>query len=287
MPRIAVFGPDARQRRESLEALLGTELQVVEVDAIEARLGQLVELDIGTARHLARYGCTQVIVLVPGDLDGGIAVALARHLGGAGEVVVINESPTTPIGDEIRRQSADSPLMSRVRLFRMPDRAYTLSALRGERRADRLARALPASGRSYDERTAAARKMIARAEAENVVVRRDALAGIDVPHLELLETLGLKPARAFARARLAVDIQNPDIIERAARKMLTAGSAHAFATWCEVARLRDRPEALVIGLARRPPRGVPPMSATCSCCAGRPWKRRNRPPSTRRQRSRP
>ena len=89
--------------------------------------------------------------------------------------------------------------------------------------------------------------MIGRAEADNVIVRRDALAGIDVPHLELLETLGLRPARAFARARLAVDIQNPDIIERAARKMLAAGSAQAFATWCEVARLRDRPAALAIG----------------------------------------
>ena len=231
-------------------------------------------------------------MLVPSDLDGGIAVALARHLRGAGEVVVINESPTTPIGDEIRRQSADSPLLSRVRLFRMPDRAYTLSALRGERRADRLARALSGERPVAAERTAAAREMIANAEDENVVVRRDALAGIDVPHLELLETLGLRPARAFARARLAVDMQNPDIIQRAARKMLTDGSAHAFATWCEVARLRDRPEALVIGPALldaggEPRRGIPPTSATCSYCAGRPWKWRNRPPSTRRRRSRP
>jgi hypothetical protein len=86
--------------------------------------------------------------------------------------------------------------------------------------------------------------MIADAEAANLVVRRDALAVLDPPHLELLEALELTPATAFARARLTVDLQNPQTVARAARQQLAAGSTLAYATWCEVARLADDPTIL-------------------------------------------
>lgn len=244
VPRIVLFGPDAPERRDTLLAVLGTELQVLDIDALATPLGQLVELGIGTARRLARHTPRHVLVLVPSDVDGGVAAALARHFGRTTEIVVINESPSTPIGDEIVRQAEGSPLMSPVRIERVPDRAYTLTALRAERRADRLARTLPPDQRSAVARREAARAMIAKVEADGVVVRRDVLADVDPPHLPLLDALGLEPSLAVARARLTVDVQNPDTIARAATRMLTSGSPHAFATWCEVARLRDDPAVL-------------------------------------------
>ena len=243
-PRVVLFGPDAVRRRAALVTLLGTELQVFDVDAVDAPLGQAVELDVGTVRHLARYRPRQVIVLVPSDPDGGIAAALARYFGRPVELVVVNESPTTPICDEIERQTANSPVLSRVRMFRVTEHAYKLALLAGERRADRLARALAADGRSSLVRRAAARRMIAAAEAANVVVRRDALAVIDPPHLDVLKALDLVPPLAFARARLTVDFQDPQTVARAAHQQLVEGSTTAFATWCEVARLADGPAVL-------------------------------------------
>ncbi len=244
-PRIVVFGPDAEPRRDALVTLLGTGLQALDVEAVNAALGQLVELDIGTARHLARYRLRQVLVLIRTDLDCGIAVALARHLGPQAEVVLVNESPTTPIGDEIERQTAASPLMGRVRLFRMTDRAYRSSILRSERRVDRLAQALLAEpGGPTDGRRAAAQSMIAATEAGGVTVRRDALATLNPPHLPLLTVLGLDPPLAAARAGLTVDFQHPDTLLQAGRRLLAAESPAAFATWCEVARLRSNPADL-------------------------------------------
>ncbi len=243
--RVLLFGPDAGDRRAALAALLGTELSVLEIDAVDVELGQLVELDIETARHLARHRPRQVFVLVPSDPDNGIAVALARHLGRAERLVVVNESPTTPIGDEIVRQAADSPLMSPITLYRMPQLVYPLAALRRERRVDRLAAAQPGDGRSPDTRRAAAARMITTADADNaVVVRRDPLAELRPPHLALLEALQLTPGMAVARAGLTVDVENPATVLRAAEAMLADGSPQAFATWCEVARLQTVAAAL-------------------------------------------
>ena len=237
-PRVLLFGPDARARRTAMAAQLGADLQVLEIDAVDVDLGQLVELDIETARHLARRRPRQVLVCVPTDPDCGIAVALARHLGRAERVVLVNESPLTPIGDEIVRQAADSPLMSPITLHTMPQLAYPLPELRSERRADRLAAALPADGRSAPDRRATAVQMITAAGRDGAVVRRDALAELRRPHLALLDALGLTPGMAVARAGLTVDFENPATVLRAAESLLAQGAPQAFAAWCEVARLQ-------------------------------------------------
>lgn len=244
VPRVLLFGPDARARRTALVALLGTDLAVLEIDAIDVELGQLVELDIATARHLARHRPRQVLVLVPTDPDSGIAVALARHLGRAERLVVVSESPLTPIGDEIVRQANDSPLTSSITLVRMPHKVYPLEELQRERRADRLAAALPDDGHSPADRRTAAAEMIAAAGACGAVVRRDPLAELRPPHLPLLEALGLAPGSAVARAGLTVDFDNPATVLRAAEVLITRGAPQAFAAWCEVARLDTSGTAL-------------------------------------------
>jgi TrkA-N domain/RyR domain len=237
-PRVLLFGPDAQDRRAALVALLGTDLQVIEIDAVDVDLGQLVELDIETARHLARHRPRQVLVCVPTDPGCGIAVALARHLGRAERVVVVNESPLTPTGDEIVQQAADSPLLSPITLHTMPQLAYPLPELRRERRADRLAAALPADDRAAPDRRAAAVQMITATGRDGAVVRRDPLAELRRPHLALLDALRLTPGMAMARAGLTVDFENPATVLRAAETLLAAGAPEAFATWCEVARLQ-------------------------------------------------
>ena len=50
-PRLVLFGPDASQRRRSLATLVGTELQLLDLDSLDVRLDQVVELDIETARR--------------------------------------------------------------------------------------------------------------------------------------------------------------------------------------------------------------------------------------------
>src|SRR6185312_12467327 len=80
-PRIAVFGPDAVSRCAGLAGLLGSELQLVELEPFDVPLDQVVELGPDTTRHLHRYRpVRQVVVAVPTDLaGGGIALTLARH----------------------------------------------------------------------------------------------------------------------------------------------------------------------------------------------------------------
>jgi len=159
--------------------------------------------------------------------------------------VVVSESPLTPIADEIVRQANDSPLTSSITLIRMPQQVYPLAALQSERRADRLAAALPEDGHSLDDRRTAAAQMIAVAGADGAaVVRRDPLAELRPPHLPLLEALGLAPGAAMARAGLTVDFDNPATVLRAAEVLLTRGAPEAFAAWCEVARLDTSATAL-------------------------------------------
>lgn len=236
-PRVLIFGPDAKARHTALAAVLGTDLQALEIDTVDVDLGQIVELDITTARHLARHRPRQVFVLVPKDLDSGIAVALARHLGRGERLVVVNESPLTPVAEEIARQANASPLSSSITLVTMPQKVFPLAALRDERRADRLAAALPADGRSPADLRVEAVRMIVAAGAAGAVVRRDPLAELRPPHLPLLEALGLRPGKALARAGLTVDFDNPATVLRAAQTLLVESTPHAFAAWCEVARL--------------------------------------------------
>ena len=143
-----LFGPDASQRRRSLATLVGTELQLLDLDSLDVRLDQVVELDIDTARDLARrYPLRQVFVLAPTDLDGGgIAITLARHLGPESTVVLITESASTPFGDEITQQSRVSPTLGEVLLYRVPEHAYHLQTLQAQRLADRLGRGHPRRG---------------------------------------------------------------------------------------------------------------------------------------------
>ena len=115
---------------------------VLEIEAIDVELGQLVELDMATARRLARHRPRQVFVLVPTDPESGIAVALT-HLGRDERLVLVNESPLTPIADEIVRQADASPLTSSITLVTMPQQVYPLAALQRERRADRPPRLCP------------------------------------------------------------------------------------------------------------------------------------------------
>ena len=214
---------------------------MLEVDAIDVELGQLVELDIGTARHLARHRPRQVLVLVPTDPDSGIAVALARHLGRAERLVVVNESPMTPIGDEIVRQAPDSPLTSSFTLVTIRA-VYPLAALRRERRADRLAAALPEDGHSRTTRRTAARTDDALAGQAVGWCGAIPLAELRPPHLPLLEASSRRGP--LAQAGLTVDFENPATVLRAAEVLLTRGSPEAFAAWCEVARLDTSATAL-------------------------------------------
>jgi len=110
VPRVALFGPDAVDRRRSLATLVGTDLQLLDIDAYDADLDQVVELDVETARHLARSRpLRQVFVLTPSDLDGGgIAITLARHLGRSGRITLATATGSTPFGDEIAQQTTEN-----------------------------------------------------------------------------------------------------------------------------------------------------------------------------------
>jgi hypothetical protein len=254
VPRVVLFGPDAEQRRRSLVSLLGSELQSLDLDALDVRLDQVVELDIETARHLERSGpVRQVFVLAPGDLaGGGIAITLARHLGPDSTVVLVTESGSTPFGAEIEEQSRESAMLADVRLHRVPQHAYDLPVLQAERVADRLGRALydldhptamPGAwtGLSADERVSyisRARDRIAAAGA--VPLRRSALVAPTPAEIPLLEALGFDRPTALARAGLRVDFQSVASLVPAAQRLLASGHEAAFAAWCEVARLQTK-----------------------------------------------
>jgi hypothetical protein len=255
MPRILLFGPDADRRRRSLMTLVGTELQLLDLDSVDVRLDQVVELDIETARHLTRSGpLRQVFVLAPSDLDGGgIAITLARHLGPTAQLVLVTGSGSTPFGDEIEEQTQESATLARVRLFRVPEYAYNLPTLQAERLADRLARALYAAeparpGDEWsrlppderDQQRRQAEQRIADVGPGTVPLRRSALVASSPAEIPLLEVLGFDRPTALARAGLRADFQSVTVLVQAAQRLLERGHEAAFAAWCEVARLHRR-----------------------------------------------
>jgi hypothetical protein len=256
-PRVVLFGPDASRRRRSLANLVGTELHLLDLDALDIPLDQVVELDIETARHLARSRpLRQVFVLAPSDLDGGgIAITLARHLGPDSTVVLVTGSASTPFGDEIEEQSKISATLGEVRLFRVPQHAYRLPVLQAERLADRLGRALHAADDAAGERRGwsrlpASEQASYRGQAQDrlaaaaVPLRRSALVAPAPAETPLLEALGFDQPTALARAGLRVDFQSVASLLPAARRLLRGGHDAAFAAWCEVARLQGRPSTL-------------------------------------------
>jgi RyR domain/TrkA-N domain len=257
-PRIVLFGPDASRRRRSLATLVGTELQLLDLDSLDVRLDQVVELDIETARHLARtYPLRQVFVLAPTDLDGGgIAITLARHLGPESTVVLITESASTPFGDEIEEQSRVSPTLGEVLLYRVPEHAYELPALQAQRLADRLGRAIHAAEDPPEEpgawaALAAEQRADYRARARQhvaaaaVPLRRSALVAPAPAETPLLEALGFERPTTLARAGLRVDFQSVASLLPAAEQLLARGHDAAFGAWCEFARLQTKPDQLI------------------------------------------
>jgi hypothetical protein len=266
IPRVLLFGPDADRRRRSLMTLVGTELQLLDLDSIDVRLDQAVELDIETARHLTRGGLLrQVFVLAPSDLDGGgIAITLARHLGPTAQLVLVTESGSTPFGDEIEEQTQESATLARIRLFRVPEYAYQLPALQAERLADRLGRALytsePAqhpkewdslSPREREQQRNQAEQRIAAVGAGTVPLRRSALVASSPPEIPLLEVLGFDRPTVLAKAGLRADFQSVAVLVPAAQRLLDRRHEDAFVGWCEAARLHRRASDLVRVTPRR------------------------------------
>ena len=260
-PRILLFGPDAGARRDALATLMGTELQVLDLDPLDVGLDQVVELTPETARHLARHPrLLRVMVLAPTDLDGGgIAITVARHIGPyrhgrRNEVVLVVESASSSSGEEIDRQSVRSTTMARVRCFRAPREAYRLDLLQAQRVGERLARAMyevenPRGG-PWEEVATADRDALPRAGGEGdrraagrpptaaPWLSRSALVSLDRPEKAPLRALGFSSPSALARAGLHVDFHRLDALVAAARALVERDDPAAFGAWAEVARLR-------------------------------------------------
>ncbi|MCO1658647.1 NAD-binding protein [Pseudonocardia humida] len=268
-PRIAVFGPDSAVRCAGLARLLGSELQLLELEPFEVQLAQAVELDPDTTRHLHRYRpVRQVVVAVPTDLaGGGIALTLARHFGPPVPVALVTESASNPFGEEIARQARQRrDTLSSLRLHPAPERAYTLPALRANRDVARLGRALfeaeprgPVPARSSvatwnaldeaDRRswTGKAEELLERTASRGAPLRRSALVPVDSPELALLHALGVERPAALVRAGLRIDFTDPTALRAAADAL--GESDRAFEVWCEVARLRT--DAALLGRDHR------------------------------------
>ncbi|HEY6423583.1 MAG TPA: NAD-binding protein [Pseudonocardiaceae bacterium] len=264
VPRIALFGPDAAERRRGLATLMGTELQLLDIDVFPVDLDQAVELDIDTVRHLQRYTpLRHVLVPAPSDRDGGIAITLSRHVGRGTGLTMVTESSGSPFGDEIAAQTALLETVARVHVVRVPQLAYPLARLQEQRIVDRLARAEHESGSSpaaqrrwsdLDEvhRTAARRRAADRldtAATDRVPIRRNVLTAFDGPELPVITALGFDRPTALARAGLGIDLRSTLALIPAAMALLRSGHPAAFGVWCEVARLRTDPALLADALA--------------------------------------
>lgn len=243
-PRIALFGPDAEDRRAALAALLGTELDELGVAAFTVDLDQAAELDADTARRLLDFQpLREVMVLVGDDLQGAaIALALRRHLDAP--VVLVTESPAGPFGTQLVAPR------DAVRAYRVPALAYRLDRLTRHRTQERLARAFhecaPGARGAWDDLSPAERDGH-RAEAETLLVGSDASPYVRVdtfhpigpPEVPIAEALGATRPAALARAGLSLDLRRSRALVTAARRLLELGHPAAFEAWCEAARLED------------------------------------------------
>ncbi|MGH3766077.1 MAG: NAD-binding protein [Pseudonocardiaceae bacterium] len=261
VPRIALFGPDAAQRLQRLATLMGTELQLLDIDVFPVDLNQAVEIDINTARHMQRYApLRQILVLAPNDREAsGIAMTLSRHMGAGTTLTLVTESSGSPFGDGIAAQTAVLETVAPVQVLRVPQLAYSLTRMQEQRIVDRLARAEheadqpPATRRRWHDldephRSAARRRAALQLETANaayVPIGRNVLMAFDGPELPVVMTLGFHRPTALARAGLGIDLRSTHALTSAAIALLRAGHPAAFGVWCEVARLQTGPGLLI------------------------------------------
>ena len=256
-PRLVLFGPDASQRRRSLATLVGTELQLLDLDSLDVRLDQVVELDIDTARDLARrYPLRQVFVLAPTDLDGGgIAITLAANSGRSRPSCLSPRAPARRSGTRSRSRAGSRRRSVRCCSTGCPSMrtpadpagaAAGRPARPGHPRRGGPAGGAGCVGRAVGRRpgelpgaSAAAHRRGRRTTA--AVGARRARSGRD-------------PAAGGARLRAAdhagpgrarVDFQSVASLLPAAEQLLAQGHDAAFAAWCEVARLQTKADQLI------------------------------------------
>lgn len=246
-PRVLLIGPNAEKRRKQLKTLLGAaELNLLEIEAVDDPLTQAVELGESTARALLGRDRSRFMVLAPDDLSGGtIALTVARHLGGARTVTLVTEGPDSSFGRHIEQRSADDPTMADVRVFAVPALACSLRRIEDHRSRYRLARALyeaDGAAPNWNEIDKAEREDYgnqADALVEDMVAKPQASAfmAFDPPQVILLSQLGFDDFMALARAGLAPELRDPDVLKKAGRTLLKNGKDMALPAWCEVARL--------------------------------------------------
>jgi hypothetical protein len=256
VPRIALFGPDAVHRHHRLATLMGTELQLLDIDAFPVDLLQAVEIDAHTVRHLQRYApLRQVLLLAPSDREiTGIAMTLSRHIRPGTSFTLVTESSGSRFGDEIATQTAILETIAKIQVVRVPQLVYALPRLQEQRIVDRLARAEheahPGEPRRWwsdldePQQTAARRRAAAQLEeahAAGVPVGRDVLTAFDGLELPVVKALGFDRPTALARAGLGIDLRSTLALIPAARALLRSGHPDAFGVWCEVARLSADP----------------------------------------------
>jgi voltage-gated potassium channel Kch len=266
VPRIALFGPDAAERLQRLATLMGTELQLLDIDVFPVELDQAVELNLTTVRHLQRYTpLRQVLVLAPSDREaGGIAMTLSRHIRHGTGLTLVTESSGSPFGDEIAAQTGVLETVAPVQVVRVPQLVYALHRLQEQRIVDRLARAEheaehpPATRRRWSDlnelhRGVARRQAAFQLETANtahVPIGRNVLTAFDGPELPVVTALGFNRPTALARAGLGIDLRSTLALIPAAAALLRSEHPAAFGVWCEVARLRAGPAVLVDALAK-------------------------------------
>lgn len=245
-PRVLLVGPDAAERLEQLEDLLGSELRLLEIDAVVDPLTQAVELGERTARALLSREPSRIMVLAADDLAGGtIALTLARHLGRGAKLAVVTEGPDSTFGRHIAERSTTDPTMALVRVFRVPELACSMRRLEDHRGIFRLARALYEAtppAKPWSEVDDSVRRTF-RTQAEQLrdkialPLRVSAFMAFDPPQVNLLSQLGIEEFTALARAGLLPELRDPEVLKTVGRRLVERDQAMAVEAWCEVARL--------------------------------------------------
>ena len=256
-PRVLLVGPDADKCLGELKEMLGAELNLLEIDAVEDPLTQTVELGERTARALLGRDLGRVMVLAADDLAGGsIALTLARHLGRGGTLALVTEGPESTFGGHIAERSKTDATMAKVRVFRVPELACSLRRLEDHRGIFRLARALyeatlaPPPWSEVDDDT----RRTFRGRAEDlrtkigVPLRASAFMAFDPPQVNLLNQLGVDEFTALARAGLVPELRDPEVLKKVGRRLVKDDQAMALEAWCEVARLATTSDELTLQL---------------------------------------
>ncbi|MBV9313807.1 MAG: NAD-binding protein [Pseudonocardia sp.] len=232
-PRVLLVGPNANQQHQNLQALLGKELDLLDISAVDDPLTQAVELNPDTARALLAHQARRVLVLVADDLTGGpIALTLARHLGREGRLALVTESPTSTFGTQIRERTKDSTLAP-IRVFRVPEIVYDMPRLEQQRTLDRLKRALPGPDQADK-----AQKLLSEGLRENPFMT------FDPPQVRVLSNYGIGDFVALAKAGLSPDLGAPRMLIKIGRTLLANNRGGVWEAWCEAARLSANADEL-------------------------------------------